>query len=217
MSTKNMGGSLVLLAACLSNPAWAQLTSITITSPTEAWVQVNGRIEGRVNPFQPVRLTVAPGEHRLEVVATGTGERFEQVVEAKPGQDVTIDARPGGPQQRFVPGPFAPGPEPLDSLERQKRDAQIRQLDLELDNLNRQKAEQEILRSKAESHLQRECQGVHNEPDWMKLIRQAGCLAAQQNLHRANGNIARLQVEIDSKQRQLRRLEPTAQFPGMRF
>ena len=216
MSTKKTWGILTLLALSLGNPAWAQASSITITSPTEAWVHLDGRIEGRLNPLQPVRLTVAPGKHRLEVVATGTGERFERVVEAEPGQDVTVEARLRG-VQRFVPGPLAPDPEPLHVLERQKRDAQIRQLDLELDNLNRQKAEQEILASKAESHLQRECQGVHNEPDWMKLIRQAGCLAAQQNLHRANGNIARLQVEIDSKQRQLRRLEPTAQFPGMRF
>lgn len=59
-------------------------------------VRVDGRDSGELRPHDQLELTVAPGEHTVQV-KVGIGGSNEMRLEVKPGQALVLDVRPNGP------------------------------------------------------------------------------------------------------------------------
>lgn len=212
---------LATLAFAFVAGVFAQSTTgVTVKADQSAFVRVDDQLKGIASPFSPVQVPLLPGRHRVVAEALAGGGRFEQEVDVEPGASVVLQAQLGpgrtvpttaaGDESRRRSEEQAERQSERERLqqERTQREQQARVLESQLEALQRQKAEFETLKSNAEQHLQTQCQNQSgNTPGWVAVIKAGGCLAAQSNRQRADAQIRRLQVEIDSKQREISRLD----------
>ncbi len=204
----SMSHSLLVLVFALAGltAAMAQASAVIVRVDQNAFVRVDGSLKGIASAVLPLNVPVPPGRHRVLVEAVLGNGRFEQEVEVDPGISVPLDVKlatnNASPYTHSAQAPAADR-----ERERLERQQKVRQLDLQLDSLQRQKAEYEDLRSKAERHLQQYCQQGGNVPNWLVGLSVAGCLAAQANRDRAETQIRRLETEIESKRREIQRIE----------
>jgi hypothetical protein len=206
-----------LAAGALAQPA----TGLTVKADQSAFVRIDDQLKGIASPYSPVQVPLPPGRYRVVAEALAGGGRFEQEVEVEAGASVVVQAQLG--PARSVPVTTLADDEARRRSEEQaekqrererleqeraRREHQARLLESQLEVLQRQKAEFETLKSNAERHLQDQCQNQGgNIPGWLAGIKLGGCVAAQSNRQRADTQIRRLQVEIDSKQREINRID----------